>query len=204
MRASENLHLDLDGAWPKSAVGDASYLDCRELGPHVRYSATTQGMTELSRILASQTAPFVLFGSGDYHHVSNLLVHRVREPFTLVSFDNHPDWDIRPPRWCCGTWINRAITSKYLERVAIWGCGNFELNWPSSLFVNHFAVRAGKLAVRPWRERLPAASQRRWPTIERDGWREPFQEFAQGLKGHRLYVTVDLDCLREEEAWTNW
>ena len=35
-------------------------------------------------------------------------------------------------------------------------------------------------------------------------WRERFQRFAGELAGAAVYVTVDLDCLRAEEAVTNW
>ena len=54
-------------------------------------------------------------------------------PFTLVSFDNHPDWDIKPPYWSCGGWAARTLYTSRVERVSVWGCGNFELRWPSRL-----------------------------------------------------------------------
>ncbi len=40
--------------------------------------------------------------------------------------------------------------------------------------------------------------------MTRQNWRERFGHFVDGLKGERVYVTVDLDCLRAEEAITNW
>ena len=80
------------------------------------------------------TRAFLAYGSGDFHHLSALLVRRIPTPLTLVSFDNHPDWDIRPPRWCCGSWINRALDWCAREEAAVWGCGNFECwGWHSHL-----------------------------------------------------------------------
>ena len=38
----------------------------------------------------------------------------------------------------------------------------------------------------------------------RDSWRERFGEFAKCLTGENVYVTIDLDCLRIEEAVTSW
>jgi len=38
----------------------------------------------------------------------------------------------------------------------------------------------------------------------RADWRERFQAFARNLGGSNLYVTIDLDCLAPEIAWTNW
>src|SRR4051794_28889926 len=113
MPAAETLHVDLDGAWPRETLQHSEFLDLRALGPSLRYSATSAGMREFAASLAPHAARFVLFGSGDFHHLSSVLAGRMREPFTLVSFDNHPDWDIRPPRWCCGTWINRALSSPH-------------------------------------------------------------------------------------------
>jgi hypothetical protein len=40
--------------------------------------------------------------------------------------------------------------------------------------------------------------------MTRDTWRDHFESFAKRLAGSSLYVTVDLDCLRAEEASTNW
>src|SRR4051812_49547812 len=40
--------------------------------------------------------------------------------------------------------------------------------------------------------------------MQREGWRDRFDRFASGLAGQDVYVTIDLDCLRAEEAVTNW
>lgn len=204
MSASHLLHLDLDGAWPGDITPAEGYVDGRAWGPRLRYCATSRGMEEFAGFMRSLPARFRLFGSGDFHHLSALWLRSVAEPFTLVSFDNHPDWDIRPPRWCCGTWINRALELPNLQRVAIWGCGNFELNWPGYWWVNRRALKAERLAVWPWTERLAPSGRRRWRGITREGWRDDFGQFARGLAGRSIYVTVDLDCLDESESATNW
>jgi arginase family enzyme len=40
--------------------------------------------------------------------------------------------------------------------------------------------------------------------ILRENWRERFEEFSKRAAGENVYVTIDLDCLRIEEAVTNW
>jgi hypothetical protein len=35
-------------------------------------------------------------------------------------------------------------------------------------------------------------------------WRDQFNDFARTLAGQNVYVTIDLDCLRAEDAITNW
>ncbi len=201
---SHCVHFDLDGAWPHDATPLGSHVDCRAWGPRLRYSTSEREVAAFEAFILGKTAPFTLFGSGDFHHLSALWIRRITEPFTLVSFDNHPDWDIRPPRWCCGTWINRALESSALQHAAIWGCGNFELNWPGSLYVNRRALREKRLTVWPWTTRLQPSGCRRWPGLERESWRENFASFAASLARKNAYVTVDLDCLDEREAVTNW
>jgi arginase family enzyme len=146
----------------------------------------------------------LLFGSGDFHHLTGLWARRVAEPIVLVSFDNHPDWDVRPPKWACGGWVNRALEVPHVQKVSVWGCGNFECWWPHQLFGNRWAERAGVLEVHPWADHRSAMNQQRRGAILKENWRTFFEEFVRNLKGASVYVTIDLDCLRTEEAVTNW
>lgn len=205
---NSSLHLDLDGAWPHEQVSrllpQASYLDCRPWGPALRFTAPWQAIEAFYGKVRSQTAPFILYGSGDFHHLTALWLRRQPAPFTLVSFDNHPDWDTRPPHWCCGSWLSRALELPALRAATIWGPGNFELEWPNRLFANQKGIREGRLLVRPWEERLKPSSRRRWNCVTRENWRERFAAFAASLAGEKIYVTVDMDCLTPEHAVTNW
>lgn len=197
------LHIDLDGAWPRDAIA-GTYHDARAWGPRLRYCTSAEELESFAAAVPGGGKAFTLFGSGDFHHLSALWVRRVAEKITLVSFDNHPDCDVRPPRWGCGAWLNRALEFLHVEAAAVWGCGNFELNWPGQLFLDRRALAAGRLRVWPWTERLAASGRRRFPGIAAADWRDRFCEFAAGLAGRRLYVTVDLDCLTAAEAVTNW
>jgi arginase family enzyme len=122
----------------------------------------------------------------------------------LVSFDNHPDWDVRPPKWACGGWVNRALELPNVRLASVWGCGNFECWWPHQIFGNRRAERAGILEVHPWADDRPLKDRQRKGAILRDNWRERFEEFAKRLASKNVYVTIDLDCLCVEEAVTNW
>lgn len=176
----------------------------REWGPKLRYLAPSGVVEAFARRVVSELADFILYGSGDYHYLTVLWQRRLREPATVVSFDNHPDWDIRPPRWGCGGWVNRALELPQVQRVAVWGCGNFELAWPSRLFANTRALRSQRLEVHAWAERQSAATQRHFGCMTRGTWRARFTRFAESLAGGAAYVTIDLDGLVAEEAVTNW
>ncbi len=201
-RSPEILHLDLDGAWP--AFGDVPVRDLREWGPRLRFSAPPRVVEEFDRALGGELPPFLVYGSGDFHHLSALWVRRRPELTTLISFDNHPDWDVRPPRWGCGGWVNRALDRPQVRKVSLWGCGNFECWWPARLFGNWRAEKSSRLEVHPWADGRPARDQARRGAILRENWREKFAEFVRQLGATPVYVTIDLDCLREETAATNW
>jgi len=202
MRPTSTAHVDLDGAWAQGIL--EPYLDCREWGPRVRYCAPAAMLDAFYEDVRPRLGAFTLFGSGDFHHLSALWLRNLLAPVTLIAFDNHPDWDVRPPKWGCGGWINRALELPNVSRAVVWGCGNFELKWPLRLFGNQSAIAAGRLQVFPWAERVGAHARKSWTTLTAEGWRTEFSRFAQSLSGQRVYVTVDLDCLRTGEAVTNW
>lgn len=179
-------------------------MDARTWGPKLRFSAPRREIETFYRELQPRLAPFTLFGSGDFHHLSALWLRQFDGPLTLISFDNHPDWDVRPPRWGSGGWINRALELPCVRNAFVWGCGNFEFNWPHRLFANHAALRNGRLAVRPWAERLHARARSRWETVTRSDWQARFSQMASQLSRSSAYVTIDMDCLRTGDAVTNW
>lgn len=200
---ANSLYLNLDDAWEPRSIAFPT-VDAREWGPHLRFSAPAQSIERFLLEYSARLTPFTLFGSGDFHHLSALWIGRARERLTVVSFDNHPDWDIRPPKWCCGGWVNRALELPHVEKVSVWGCGNFECWWPGQAFGNRRAERAGKLEVHAWADGQTPARQKRRGVIFQATWREDFERFVATLSGGNVYVTVDLDCLRAGEALTNW
>ena len=198
------LHLNLDDAWPNESIG-LPRADARSWGPRLRFSVPPRLIEQFYREREKDlAAPFLLYGSGDFHHMTALRLRSVVEPIVLVSFDNHPDWDVRPPQWACGGWVNRALELPSVRLVSVWGCGNFECWWPHQIFGNRRAERAGILEVHPWADDRPLKDRQRKGAILRENWRERFKEFAKRLIGENVYVTIDLDCLRIEQAVTNW
>ena len=170
----------------------------------MRFSAPARLVEKFYEEFSPKLSPFILYGSGDFHYLSGVFLRRISEPIVLVSFDNHPDWDIRPPKWGCGGWINRALELSQVQHIAIWGCGNFECWWPHNIFANRAAEREGKLEVHPWADDRPAQDRHRRGAILRENWREHFESFTANLRAANLYVTIDLDCLRNEDVVTNW
>jgi arginase family enzyme len=202
--ASRALHLNLDDAWRDEPL-DLAVVDAREWGPHLRFSAPPHLVAEFyEEHEANLATPFLLYGSGDFHYLTALRLRRISQRIVLVSFDNHPDWDVRPPKWGCGGWVNRALELAHVRRVSVWGCGNFECWWPHQIFGNRRAERADILEVHPWADDRPAKDRQRKGAILRDNWREHFEQFLNTLAGENVYITIDLDCLCADKAVTNW
>lgn len=200
---ADAVHLDFDAAWN---AGDFNFptIPLRHWGPRLRYVARRRDVEALWRELEGKLPSVVVYGSGDFHHLAGMFIRRAGpEPVTLISFDNHPDWDIRPPYWSCGGWAARALRGG-AEKVIVWGCGNFELRFPSRLFADRKALKSGQMEIHPWAERQSDGVCRRFNCMGRKDWRARFEEFAKSLADRRIYVTVDMDCLRTGEAVTNW
>jgi arginase family enzyme len=201
--SEQALHLNLDDAWRESDLALPT-LDAREWGPRLRFSAPRREIENFYAAFVPRVSPFLIYGSGDFHHLSALWLRRLACLTTVVSFDNHPDWDTRPPKWCCGAWVNRALELPQIKKVSVWGCGNVECWWPRRIFGNHRAERMGRLEVHPWADDRSAKDRARRGAIIRLDWRQRFLAFVKKLTAAPVYVTIDLDCLRAEEAVTNW
>ena len=198
------LHLNLDEAWLNEPLG-LPVVDVHSWGPQLRFSAPPRLVAKFYREHETDlAAPFLLYGSGDFHYLTALRLRRVAGPVVVVSFDNHPDWDVRPPKWGCGGWVNRALELPHVKRIIIWGCGNFECWWPHQIFGNRRAERLGVLEVHPWADDRPAKDRQRRGAILGDNWRECYEQFLNRIVREHVYVTIDLDCLRAEDAVTNW
>ena len=178
-------------------------VEVREEAKGLRFISSAKRIETFAAKHGGAFRPYTLFGSGDFHHLSAVWTRQFREPYYLVSFDNHPDWDIRPPKWSCGAWINRALENPRIEGVSIWGCGNFECNFPGRLLGNRNAAREGRLIVHPWEQKgmgYPA-----WLSpLKPETWRSQFLGWTEKRAGARVYVTIDMDCLANTEAATNW
>lgn len=220
--------VDLDGNEAAAAAaedfgGCAQRIDCRDLGPQLRLWTTRKLMTAFAGRLASAGEPpghgpvLTLLGSGDYHHLTPALLARIDEPFTLLHFDNHPDWVRLAPRHHCGSWVNRAIVLPAVARVVTVGPCSGDLAWPEIKGGNLAALRSGRLELYPWR-RAPTIVVRRLPRspcLRQHGrtlawrnvggeWSAFLDELNARLPTEAVWLTIDKDVLRPADAGTNW
>lgn len=193
-------------------------LDCRDLGPAMRLWTRPPTLSQLRHRLATglplSFGPALVFcGSGDFHHVTPLLLERAieaagRPETTLVHFDNHPDWVKFEPGAHCGSWVGRAARYPEVTKVITIGVCSQDIDRPRSRGADLDIVEQGKVEVYPYRapraaERLTVAG-REWPTIESMGEAAFAEYLPQRITTEAVYVTIDKDVLRPEDAGTNW
>lgn len=112
--------------------------------------------------------------SGDYHYMSRLLTDRVRTPFQLIVFDNHPDMQepVFPGVLSCGSWVRSALeTNTNLKKVFLIGTDP-ELDSETGGF-------AGRVTLLKNTEKIPL---------------EPLP----------VYISIDKDVLSDTFARTDW
>lgn len=221
--------VNLDGNEFLSTAGaefgiNAQSLDCRDLGSRLRLWTTRGAMQEFTKRLDGMQQPegigpvLTIFGSGDYHHLTTALLAKVHEPFTLVHFDNHPDWVRLAPHYHCGSWINRALELPSIARIITIGPCSNDLNWPEFKGGNLAALESGRLELYPWRHEpsTVVGNRRATPCFLQRGrhlfWRnagdEPWPAFLDEIRSRiptdSIWFTIDKDVLRPADAATNW
>lgn len=152
----------------------------------------------------------VLFGSGDFHHLSYALIAR-RQPekmLTVVVLDNHPDNMRFPFGIHCGSWVRRVAALPWVRHVHVLGITSSDVS-AAHAWENYFTplIRA-KLTywcvgvdVR-WAVRL--GLRRRFLSF--DCTANMIDQFEEAKRGDAdpVYLTIDKDVLSPRVVQTNW
>ncbi|MGN6725865.1 MAG: hypothetical protein ACTHLZ_08095 [Tepidisphaeraceae bacterium] len=206
--------LDWDG-WPARYAALQSRIhrtiDLTDLARASRIWASTSTAQKIKARLpaASATAPNItLAGSGDFHHVTLLLLElaaRPDRPLSLVMFDNHPDWFSHRPRHHCGNWLWSAARLPGIIDITLIGPTARDLKWYSFYFAPMNHLRTGRVRLVPFNVptvHVPGRGVFRFETIGAD--ENAIPRALDRLRGRDVYVSIDKDCLGEREAVTDW
>lgn len=217
------LHLDtaLDGqARFAGAVAEREGLvaDCRRLGPALRLWSRPGALDRLRDAVRAELptadGPLATFsGSGDFHHITPLLLARAIEAtdegaVTLVHFDNHPDWVRFADGVHCGSWVGCAARLPQVARVLTVGVCSDDIHRPETKRADLALVSERRVELYAYQGHAGsptvAVADREWPTIEAMG-EAAFADFLPGrIPTPAVYITIDKDVLRAEDAATNW
>ncbi len=222
--------LDLDSSLPGQAAfaerlvsGRAERIDLTPSAPSLRILARRRAMDAFCERMAQEdyavgTPEVTFYGSGDFHHLAAGLLRLIKEPVTVIHFDNHPDWISFPPTFNCGAWVNRALQLPQVRKVVTLGPCSNDLAWPELKTGNLAAVREGLLEIRPWRhppsrvwrdyDRGPGHRSRggyiEWSNLADGDWGAALDDVIAGVPTRAVWLSIDKDVLVEEEAATNW
>src|SRR5579884_467440 len=200
------LDLDAGVASQPGLLPGASIVPGQDWGPSLRLACSFRRFRQFEKALAQRLPNggprVVLYGSGDFHHVSLALVRRLREPCNLVVIDNHPDWMQGMPFLHCGTWLYHAARLPQVRRVFHLG-GDVDFDNAYRWLAPWSLLHSGKLAVyaahrhfRGWSgipqpslrpdAETPASSQR---------LHKLFEPYRRELAGLPLYISLDKDVM---------
>lgn len=217
------LHLDAaltgqENLAARVAEGGGHTLDARRLGPALRLWSRPPALERLRQHLrdglpACVGPAIVISGSGDFHHISPLLLERALEAadcsaVTVLHFDNHPDWVQFGPGAHCGSWVGWAARMPQVARVLTVGVCSPDIRRPSPRRADLDLVTEDRLELYAYREPdgadAVALCGRSWPTIEAMGEAAFAEHLASRVPTEAIYITIDKDVLAPADAATNW
>ncbi|MBS7543933.1 hypothetical protein [Ancylobacter oerskovii] len=222
--------LDTDGSLAAQpglvavcAQSGGDVVAARDLAPRLRLLASEEALAALDARLGPPAPGDIHFiGSGDFHHLALLLVKRLRQPVSIVHFDNHPDWVRFPSSLNCGSWVARALELPQVLRVVTLGPTSADIQSPQLKGGAVGALRSGRLELHPW---FDGATFYAGPSFEnagahgtgglsRDGlrwhglagadWSARIADIARRLPEAPVWISLDKDALTADEAVTNW
>ena len=210
-RMQNPLVLDFDAS--VLALPNEQRIALSDWQEAIRFGCRLKTLRALEASLAPQLQELhgpVFMGSGDYHHISFLLIERlrqVREPVRVVVFDNHPDNMRYPFGIHCGSWVWHVSRLAHVASVEVLGITSTDVS----------AGHAWENHLRPLRQ-----NKLRYGCIGRDvgllqklGARgassyastaELLAAFSTSLATNQtpIYLSIDKDVLSPQDVHTNW
>ncbi|OCG11130.1 hypothetical protein A9G24_09745 [Gilliamella sp. App6-5] len=202
------------------SVGDICYartVDVIQWQDTIRFGCTKKQFSQFKQVLQESlpdTHGTVLMGSGDFHHISLLLIERLAQqysadnPIQVVIFDNHPDNMRYLFGVHCGSWVSYVASLPFVSHVHVLGITSHDIG------IAHFWENRWKPLLHKkltyWSLDVNVA----W--AKRIGLRHAFRHFAtpddlianflseQYHSAQPVYLSIDKDVLSEEVIHTNW
>lgn len=202
--------LDFDDS--VGALPDALVVPLQHWQESIRFGCSRRELNRLDAALRHAIPEAhgpVFLGSGDFHHVSYLLIRRATRssPCRVIVLDNHPDNMRFPFGIHCGSWVSHVAALPNVSHVDVVGITSSDVSL-TRLWENRWRpLLDGKVTywcigtdVR-WVKRfgLGAAFQAHDTA---DGLIESFVQSARGTEP--IYLSIDKDVLHPDVARTNW
>lgn len=161
------------------------WIDCEDIQGTYGY-CDEQAVEQLENRVRNLPPEGIHFiDSGNYHYMSKIWIDKVKNPFSLIVFDHHPD--MQPSLFenllSCGCWVKAELDSNpFLKKVILIGAED-------KLLVNMEKQYASRLSVYSQGDLLC-----------RDGW----DRFSKEHLDEAVYISIDKDVLCPKDAVTDW
>ena len=203
--------LDLDHS--VGTLDGAIRLPLADWQEAIRFGCSWRCLRAFDRVLNAQLPErygSVFTGSGDFHHLTWLLVRRLsaRAPFRVLVFDNHPDNMRYPFGIHCGSWVRHVAQLPWVTRVDVVGITSTDIGarhaWENYLR----PLRAGRVRYwsvgvnTHWASRLGLAAAFRSFDSMADLLARLHDELR--LDASPIYLSIDKDVLHPDVVRTNW
>jgi hypothetical protein len=164
-----------------------------------------------------------LYGSGDFHHISAILIEQFKDPLSVIVFDYHPDWDALSPRLNCGSWANFLLKKENIRKIVLLGPSSNDLSSKGLFSASFQGLKNKKIEIYPYLRKPSRVFLRDLKGIDCFGVKHGF--FSSVIKWNNLaekdintflpvlldkipttdvYISIDKDCLTQDYALTNW
>ena len=205
------LVLDFDAS--AGAVPGATVLALAHWHQRIRFGCSLRDLAALGNELVDHMPPDpgpVFTGSGDFHHVSLLLLQRLAAcgPLDVVVLDNHPDNMRYPWGIHCGSWVSHVAALPFVRHVQVMGIGSPDVSLRHAVENRLLPLWRGRVSY--WCLGLDV----RWASYAGlghairgfDSNRAMLDAFTaqQSNASTPVYLSVDKDVLSPEVARTNW
>lgn len=211
MAPASALTLDFDHS--VLPLPDSARVDLAHWQEGIRFGCRMKSLRRLEAAIApalEQHPPVVFVGSGDYHHITCLLLERYRnfgQPIQLVVFDNHPDNMRYPFGIHCGSWVWHASRLPFVAQVHVLGITSADVEAPHAWENHMLPLVTGKVRYwcvgrdLGWMRRLGLTRSLSFPSIS--AMLDAFSGHLAACAGP-VYLSIDKDVLSPEDVHTNW
>lgn len=198
-------------------INHANMIDVTHWQDDIRFGCSVKKFREFARSL-QQLLPenhgTVLMGSGDYHHISLLLIERLNKqysvdnPIQVIIFDNHPDNMRYLFGIHCGSWVSYVASLPFVSHVHVLGITSNDIG------IAHFGENRWKPLYHKKLTYWSLNVNVLW--AKKIGLDHAFRHFAtpdeliasflseQYHNTQPIYLSIDKDVLSEEVIHTNW
>jgi hypothetical protein len=176
---------------------------------------------------SSSGRKIIFYGSGDYHHLAFLWISLIKEPVTIIHFDDHSDFWKTPNRDFIhfGCWVVNTLKLHNIRKMLQLGVdGDFDMNRETPFHMGPIGhvmslLHEGRIEVYPnamrrslllgrVKGKLPCVdfepgfltSHANWKNMRDNGGIEATLERVMAcITTDAVYLTIDKDCLRESD-----